>query len=598
MPKIRRMMSTTRSIVMPARCSPVRTRTATTLRHQDGSEKYATDATKEKINARRNNTVVGTWNVRTLNGPGKVDELTHTMNRYKWNVIGLCETRWKGMGERTTHEGHKLYFSGRDDRHEEGVGFLVHKNTVSTVMGCRPISSRVITIRLRASPLNITIVQVYAPTSTHPDEEIEEFYHQVQEIINEMPKKDILVVQGDWNAKIGEDAQEAWKDVCGPYCNTTTNDRGLRLLEFATLNNLKVTNTLHPHKASRRWTWHSPNGSHHQIDYILVKRRFQSSVNIAKTRSFRGADIYSDHELVMMSFRLHLKKMKKQDHTRIKFDLEKLKDPNVAEVFEAQIGGKFAPLLLLDADGTGIDNLTDMFNTAVTETAMEVLGKKRIIKKPWVTPDLLELCDERRNLKKSKYDSIEEADKYRQADKRVKMNMRKAKENWIAEQCKDIDKNLKLNNTKKAYQVVKDLTNNKQGRPSTILDKDGKCLTESKDILSRWTEYTSELYSHSTTGDLEKLNTNPSTDTDNFPILREEVEIAVKSLKKGKSAGIDNIPGELVQAGGRAMIEALHKLCQKIWESGEWPTQWIQSLVITLPKRATYNNAATTVPLA
>ena len=221
----------------------------------------------------------------------------------------------------------------------------------------------------------------------------------------------------------------------------------------------------------------------------------------------------------------------------------------MAEVLEAQIGGKFAPLLLLDADGTSIDNFTDMFNTAVTETAMEVLGKKRITKKLWVTPHLLELCDETRNLKKSKYDSVEEADKYRQADKRVKMNMRKAKENWVAEQSKDIEKNLKMNNTKKAYQVVKDLTNNKQGWPSTILDKDGKCLTETKDILNRWTEYTPELYSHSTTGDIEKLNTNLSTDTDNFPIFREEMEIAVKSLKKGKSAGTDNIPGELVQAG-------------------------------------------------
>ena len=137
MPKFHQMMITTRRNVMPARSSPGRTRTATTLRHQDRNGKYATDATKEKINARRNNIVVGTWNVRTQNGPGKVDELTHTMSRYKWNVIGLCEMRWKGMGEKTTHEGHKLYFSGRDDRHEEGVGFLVHKNTVNTVMGCR-----------------------------------------------------------------------------------------------------------------------------------------------------------------------------------------------------------------------------------------------------------------------------------------------------------------------------------------------------------------------------------------------------------------------------------------------------------------------------
>ena len=75
------------------------------------------------------------------------------------------------------------------------------------------------------------------------------------------------------------------------------------------------------------------------------------------------------------------------------------------------------------------------------------------------------------------------------------------------------------------------------------------------------------------------------TDADNHPILREEVPAAVKSLKKGKSPGIDNIPGELVQAGGDAVISALHKICNKIWQTREWPIPWTQSLIITLPKK-------------
>ena len=69
-------------------------------------------------------------------------------------------------------------------------------------------------------------------------------------------------------------------------------------------------NTSGPHKQSRRWTWLSPGGDYHnQIDYITVKRRFQASLNIAKTMSFPGADIRSDHELVMMTFRLHLQRI-------------------------------------------------------------------------------------------------------------------------------------------------------------------------------------------------------------------------------------------------------------------------------------------------
>ena len=97
-----------------------------------------------------------------------------------------------------------------------------------------------------------TIVQVYAPTTTHSVEEIKDFYQQIQEVIVETPKENILVVQGDWNAKMGEDAQKDWKGTCSHYCNTETNERGLRMLEFATINNLSVTNTFHPHKRSRR----------------------------------------------------------------------------------------------------------------------------------------------------------------------------------------------------------------------------------------------------------------------------------------------------------------------------------------------------------
>ena len=80
--------------------------------------------------------------------------------------------RWKNFGETATEEGHKVFFSGKEDKHEHGVGFLVHEDIVNTVMGCRPVSSRLITVHrpsihpspLRAVPFNITIVQAYAQT--------------------------------------------------------------------------------------------------------------------------------------------------------------------------------------------------------------------------------------------------------------------------------------------------------------------------------------------------------------------------------------------------------------------------------------------------
>ena len=99
------------------------------------------------------------------------------------------------------------------------------------------------------------------------------------------------------------------------------------------------------------------------------------------------------------------------------------------------------------------------------------------------------------------------------------------------------------------------------------------------------TEYCTELYNHKANGDPSVLDC-PQTDTeDDHPILRKEVEAAVQSLKKGKSARVDNIPAELVQVGGEDLITALTTICNNIWQTGEWPTAWTQSLVITLREK-------------
>ena len=90
---------------------------------------------------------------------------------------------------------------------------------------------------------------------------------------------------------------------------------------------------------------------------------------------FSGADIGSDHNLLMVTLHLHLKRISKPKHTRLKFDLEKLKDPNVLEIFQTMIGGKFAPLTIMNNEDTYMDSVITTFNTAVTETASEILCK-------------------------------------------------------------------------------------------------------------------------------------------------------------------------------------------------------------------------------
>ena len=138
----------------------------------------------------------------------------------------------------------------------------------------------------------------------------------------------------------------------------------------------------------------------------------------------------------------------------------------MACTFQATIGGKFAPLTGLSDDDMGIDTMNTTYNTAVTDAASEILRKECRRKKPRVTKDVLDLCDERRDLKKKRYEAG--AKKYREANRRIQKAVKKAKEDRTGAQCEEIETYLNKNNSKRAYQLVKDLTSETQGMSSSI----------------------------------------------------------------------------------------------------------------------------------
>ena len=146
-----------------------------------------------------------------------------------------------------------------------------------------------------------------------------------------------------------------------------------------------------------------------------------------------------------------------------------------------------------------------------------------------------------------------------------------AKDTWLECQCQEVEAFLQKNNSNKAYQLVKDLPTEKQSRSTTIQDQTGEYLTEERAILNRWTEHWSDPYNYETDGDTTPLDCRQVPGEKHYPILREEVETAVKALKMGKSAGVDTITANLVQAGGEAMADILTSICHRIWMTGEWP---------------------------
>jgi len=131
----------------------------------------------------------------------------------------------------------------------------------------------------------------------------------------------------------------------------------------------------------------------------------------------------------MASIKIRLSRHMKPRNPRIKYDQSKLNDPRIQAKFKARIGGKFAPLLLLNDHQETID----AFTAGMNEVAEEVLGRPRRIKQPWVTEETLKLCDRRRELKKTHFASSKLLNEYHLANIRVRQKLKKDKESWVNE---------------------------------------------------------------------------------------------------------------------------------------------------------------------
>ena len=138
-----------------------------------------------------------------------------------------------------------------------------------------------ISVPFQGKPFNVTVIQVFAPTTNAKEAEVERFYENLQRLPELTPPKDGLFIIGDWNAKEG--SQEIPK-VTGKFGLGVQNERQ-RLIEFCQENALIIANTLFQKHKRRLYTWTSPDGQHrNQIDYICCSQRWRSSIQSAKTR--------------------------------------------------------------------------------------------------------------------------------------------------------------------------------------------------------------------------------------------------------------------------------------------------------------------------
>ena len=170
----------------------------------------------------------------------KLEVVKQEIARVNVEFLGISELKWTGMCEFNSDD-HYIYYRGQESLRRNGVAIMVNKRVQNAVLGCNLKNDRMISVHFQGKPFNITVIQVYVPTSNTEEAEIEWFYEDLQDLSELTPNKDVLFIIGDWNAKGESQETPVATDKFGLGIQ---NEARQMLIEFCQENPLVIANTL------------------------------------------------------------------------------------------------------------------------------------------------------------------------------------------------------------------------------------------------------------------------------------------------------------------------------------------------------------------
>ena len=160
---------------------------------------------------------------------GKLEVVKKEMARVNAHILGISKPKWTRMGEFNSDD-HHIFYCGHKSLRRNEVAIKVNKRVQNAVLGCNLQNDRMISVHFQGKPFNITVIQVYALTSNAEEAEVEQFYEDLQDLLQQTPPKDVVFIIGDWSAKVG--GQEL-SGVTGKFGLEVQNEAGQRLIEFS-----------------------------------------------------------------------------------------------------------------------------------------------------------------------------------------------------------------------------------------------------------------------------------------------------------------------------------------------------------------------------
>jgi hypothetical protein len=466
------------------------------------------------------------------------------------------------------------------------------------------VNERIIMVRLRCEPIYVTIIAIYSPINPNGNkqaiEETDTFYSKLQQTVDKVPRGDMIMIMGDFNARVSKQQNLTTKNVIGPYAVDKINENGQRLVDFCSQNDLIVANTFYQHKLVHQMTWKHPgNKKWHMLDYTLVNKKFRSSVEDVRVLRNAAGAIGTDHHLVRTKLKLHLRSRKKAEKPQYaRMDISKMNDGDLKKEFQERLSNK---LENIGAQNKTVKERYDEFTEYVKTLSGEIFNQeqsKSRKSKEWLTDEILNLVNEKaaafvewQNHRQTRMER-KYRNRYCLLRKLVNRKIRARRLEYWDEVSEEIEKAIKQHDPSTAYRVIRQL---KGGRSNVdnmpIQNKQGDPLSNSKDVMVRWREYFCELLNVHSTIDphiIQQISTPiiPATEQirqDKPPSL-SEVHDAIKQMKNRKAPGIDNISADVLKAGGIPMAKWVHEILCDVWNNEEMIEDWTTAILIRLYK--------------
>ena len=510
------------------------------------------------------------------------------------DVLALSETKMKGKGEVSFGE-----MSGRisgvatGERAREGVALLLSEWLLKLVVEWKEVSSRMMWVRVRLGRECWAFVSAYGPGSEKSEEEREAFWNELADCVDDLSRRNYVIVLGDLNARVGVGELEG---VVGKYGVPGVNDSGERLIDMCVEKELAVGNSFFRKRKINKYTWVKVVGGRvverALMDYMLITKRMIGRVK--DVHVFRGvaAGIMSDHFLVESKVIVAKEWGNRIEACRREvLKVEELKKPEKRREYQERL--KAAYDRVKERDIGSVEEEWKPMKESLVENTEDICGKRYVgggIRKgsEWWNEEVKRKVDEKKRtfrewLQRGDRERYERCKAINVEVKRMVKDAKKAANNrWGRDFGRSFEEN------KKFWKELKRIRKGGTRMEEKIKDMNGRLL-KGDDARKRWADHFENLLNVVEDRRAEIIAVAgvqvPMMEVENeSEITKEEVERALRETKTGKAPGVDGVTAEMLKEGGVTVVEWLVRLFSICFYLSMCPVEWVLAVIVPLYK--------------